>query len=557
MAKYTVYAMTKSMKNLTKLIAWQALSEHQQQIAPEHMRDWFDQDTGRFNQYCLEVGDLFLDYSRNRIDQQTIELLCELAHAIDLNKKIHDLCTGQTVNLSENRAAFHTALRDPAPTALTLNGANVAEQIAATKAQMRALTTSIHDQTWRGATGKPIAHVVNIGIGGSYLGPLFTTYALNDFAITPLQFHFIANVDKSHLDDVLQRIDPETTLFIISSKSFTTLETLTNARTIRDWMTTKIGSDLTQHFIAITAATDKAIAFGIPSHHILPLWEWVGGRYSVWSAIGLPLMLMIGPAQFAEFLNGAHEMDQHFQQADFSQNMPVLMALLGIWYTNFFAAPAQAIVPYAHRLRYLIPYLQQAEMESNGKSLDQHGNGISHATSPVIFGEEGCNGQHTFHQLLHQGQQCIPVDFIFVATPSDKQDEHHHAILTASAISQANALMRGKTEAEANAELANSPLSPAEAAVRARHRTLPGNRPSNMLLLKRITPSSVGALLALYEHKIFVQGAIWGINSFDQWGVELGKELLPDILQQLLSESPSTAATHGIIHQLNKVKAHS
>jgi glucose-6-phosphate isomerase len=405
--------------------------------------------------------------------------------------------------------------------------------ITETQQKLTEFVKKIHSHQWRGVTGKPIEHIVNIGIGGSYTGPMMCTEALREYAVSSLKFHFISSVDKVQLNDVILRINPETTLFIISSKSFSTIETLTNAETIVAWMKNKLGTDvLRHHFIAVTAAADKALRFGIQPDCIFPLWDWVGGRYSVWSAIGLPLMLMLGHERFDEFLEGAYAMDQHFRHAPFSENMPVLLALLGIWYNNFFSANVQAIVPYAHRLRYFIPYLQQAEMESNGKRVSQHGEDLTYATGPVIFGEEGVIGQHAYHQLLHQGQHLIPVDFILTSVDASLSNPHDD-ILLASALSQANALMRGKTYEEAQTELMANGHSAAKAAELARHQIIPGNKPSNLICMHHLTPRSLGALLALYEHKIFVQGAIWDINSFDQWGVELGKQLLPAILRHI------------------------
>lgn len=520
------------MTDLTKLKEWEALQRHHHDIANEHMRDWFASDPTRASRFTLSSGELQLDYSRNRIHPQTLHLLTELANRTGLKQKIEDLMTGQPLNITEKRPALHTALRDQQQAPFFVDKIDVANQIATTQAAMHTFVTDIHAGNWKGATGKPIKHIVNIGIGGSYAGPMMCIHALANFAITSLQFHFIASVDKDHLDEILKKIEPETTLFIISSKSFATLETLTNAKSVIAWMTKQLGDTQTifqHHFIAITAAKDKALAFGLPDANIFPLWDWVGGRYSIWSAIGLPLMLMIGQKQFSEFLEGAYEMDCHFRQAEFSENMPVLLALLGIWHMNFFGAQAHAIVPYSHRLRYLVPYLQQAEMESNGKSVALTGNAVNYMTSPVLFGEEGAIGQHSYHQLLHQGKHLIPVDFILVDKPAAEKT-FHHDILMASALSQAKALMCGKTFNQAKAELsADHP----ERDMLAHHRVIAGNKPSNIIFLKRLNPKNLGALIALYEHKIFVQGAIWNINSFDQWGVELGKELLPAILAQV------------------------
>lgn len=523
------------MKNLTNSNEWQSLINHQREIADYHLRDWFLEDSHRFSRFSLSACRILLDYSRNRINDKTLSLLCHLAHASHLAEKINALFTGQPINATENRPALHTALRDKNHTAIYVNHDNIAQQIEQTQRRLRDFVNNIHCQNWKGITGKPISHIVNIGIGGSFTGPMMGIHALKDFAINSLQFHFIASVDKDNLDDVLKQIDPETTLFIISSKSFSTIETLTNAQSVSAWMKSQFGEKVIQHhFVAVTAVKEKALEFGIPEENIFPLWEWVGGRYSIWSAVGLPLMLMIGNQSFADFLEGSYDMDQHFRNADFAQNMPVLLALLGIWYMNFFGTRVQAIIPYSHRLRFLVPYLQQADMESNGKSIGLAGNPIGYTTSPVLFGEEGVLGQHAYHQLLHQGQHLIPADFILVGKGNnDKASYAHHDILVASALSQAQALMQGKTYEEACQELFALNYSPQNAKELARHKTLSGNKPSNILFLERITPYQLGALIALYEHKIFVQGVIWDINSFDQWGVELGKQLLPNILKQI------------------------
>ena len=540
------------MKKLTELPSWLSLIEHQKEIASQEMNDWFLKNPTRFNQFSIESSGLLLDYSRNRINEKTISLLIRLAQNTAIISKIEALFRGLPNNTTEKRPALPTALRDKNHTPILVNRENIAPLIAKTQEKMHRFVFEIHQKIWKGVTGKPITHIVNIGIGGSHMGPKMGREALKDFAVSPLRFHFISTVDKTHLNDVWNEIDPECTLFIISSKSFSTLETMTNAHTIYTRMKNKFGHGvLKHHFIAITKAEEKALAFGIPPEQIFPLWDFVGGRYSIWSAIGLPLMLMIGQNHFSDFLCGAYEMDQHFRKTDFSHNMPVLLGLLGVWYLNFFHANAQAIAPYSHRLRYLIPYLQQAEMESNGKSIGLNGKQIEHTTSPIIFGEEGCNAQHTYHQLLHQGTHFIPVDFILINHTEDLQDPHQD-LLIASGLSQAQALMQGKTDEEAFHDLIAENYAPDEAKTLAPHRKLPGNRPSNILLLDRLTPKNLGALLALYEHKIFVQGAIWEINSFDQWGVELGKQLLPNILKQVENSGEKTTKMSDLIHYLRE-----
>jgi glucose-6-phosphate isomerase len=538
------------MNTTTKLPDWQALTTHQQQIAPQRMQDWFDSDPQRYQHFSLQVGDILLDYSKNLITAGTMRLLINLANTLKLKDSINALFSGHPVNITENRPALHTALRNQTNTPLHINDANITELVTHTLSKMQDFTSKVRDGTWRGATNKAITDIVNIGIGGSHLGPLLTTHALTEFATKQLQCHFISNIDAAHIKEVLAKINPETTLFIVSSKSFTTLETITNAVTLKTWCQTQLGiTNIEQHFIAVTANTDKALAFGIATANIFPVWDWIGGRYSVWSAIGLPLALAIGMENFLAFLQGAAAMDEHFRQADFANNMPVIMALLGIWYINFFAANNHAIIPYSHHLTYLRTYLQQADMESNGKSVSHSGENIDYATGPIIWGEQGCNAQHAFHQLLHQGQHFIPVDFILNGNKSDHFDNHHD-ILIASGLSQAQALMQGKSYQQALAEAQAAGFAETEAKRLAQHKTIIGNRPSNVIFLKEITPYNLGALLALYEHKIYVQGAIWQINSFDQWGVELGKQLLPQILIDLKnnkSHLPHDSSTQGLI----------
>lgn len=549
------------MNNLTTLKEWQALANHQQTIASQHMRIWFENDEQRFSRFHLQVGEILLDYSRNRITPETITLLCQLAESIQLRQKITGLFAGEKINLTENRPALHTALRDKEHTTILVDGKNIAVLIANTLQKMREFTTTIHAKKWLGATGKPIKHIVNIGIGGSHLGPMMCTHALKEFAIHDLDIHFISSVDEDQLTTVLQKIIPDQTLFIVSSKSFSTIEPLTNFHTLANWLIKKLGKDaITKHFIAITACKEKAMEFGIAEQHIFPIWDWVGGRYSIWSAIGLPLMLMIGSEQFDAFLSGANAMDKHFNTCEFQHNMPVLMALLNVWYVNFFGSTAQAIAPYSHRLRYLIPYLQQAEMESNGKRTDKNNQLIPYATGSIIFGEEGCDSQHSYLQLLHQGQHLIPVDFIMTDHANTSSNRLHQDILIASCLSQAQALMRGKTTDEAYQELLAANYSPEKAAELAMHKMIPGNRPNNILFLNNINPYNLGALIALYEHKIFVQSVIWNTNAFDQWGVELGKQLLPTILHHVQNQANNESvdsATAGIISHLAKIRGDS
>lgn len=542
------------MKNLIEQPAWQALNRHYQEIAAKHMRDAFASEHNRFERFSVKHNELLLDYSRNRVSDLTMRLLLDLAESVDLKAKITDLFTGQPVNTTEQRPALHTALRDNSGQPLIINNENITDMIAETKKQLFQFADDIHSGKRCGVTGKPFRHIVNIGIGGSYLGPMMCTQALKDFAVSPLSFHFVSTVDPDHLSDVLEQIDPETTLFIISSKSFTTLETLTNARTICTWLTEKLGRHaLQKHMAAVTTRKNKAAEFGVAEDAIFTFWDWVGGRYSIWSAIGLPLILMIGPKQFCEFLDGAHSIDKHFQQAPFKQNIPVILALLAVWYSNFFSASAHAIAPYSHRLRALVPYIQQMEMESSGKSTTLNGERTEYTTGTVIFGEEGCNCQHTFNQLLHQGQHLIPVDFILIAKPHHHAGQPHHDILLASALSQANALMQGKPHKESKATLESS----IQTEIMNHHLAIDGNKPSNIIMLERLNPKNLGALIAIYEHKTFAQSAIWNINPFDQWGVELGKKNLPDILHQIENNPDDAvvdAGTASLIDHFKKIK---
>jgi glucose-6-phosphate isomerase len=545
------------MHNLTTLTEWHDLQDHQQAIADKRIAHWFAENPTRFSEFSCSVGDLLLDYSKNHITQETISRLTELAVACQLPKKITALFSGQAINTTENRPALHTALRNLKSSTLYINNHNILTDVHASLAKMRSFVEQVRAQTWLGSTGKPITDIINIGIGGSHLGPLMTTQALNDYATKQLRCHFISNIDSIHLNEALSQLNPETALFIVSSKSFTTLETLTNAETIRLWLSQHLKStQVHKHFVAVTAAPEKAKQFGILEEQIFLLWDWVGGRYSIWSAIGLPLALMIGMDNFIEFLQGAYEMDQHFQTAPLAENMPVLMALLGVWYINFFAASNHVTAPYSHALNYLHTYLRQADMESNGKHTTLQGEPIDYLTGPILSGEQGCDGQHTFYQSLHQGKHYIPVDFILVAeNPSAFQ--HHHDILIASALSQAQALMQGKARADILLELLAAGHTQESAESLAQHRSIPGNRPSNILFIKKLTPFNLGALLALYEHKIFVQGVIWNINSFDQWGIELGKQLLPPILNALKnpeSELSLDASTLGLMNYYKKVR---
>ena len=537
--------------DVTTLPAWQALQQHRAEMAGFSMREAFAADARRFQRFSLDSCGLLLDYSKNLIDERGLELLIQLAEQAGLQESIANLFNGEQVNASEDRAALHTALRSPIGRRLQVDGHDIIPEVHRVLNQVTELVSRIHSGLWRGYSEKPIKEVVNIGIGGSFLGPQLVSEALRPFTQRGVRCHYLANIDGSEFRELTARLDPETTLFIVSSKSFGTLETLKNTLAARDWYLAMGGpeEELHRHFIAVTSNRKAAIEFGIGEENIFPMWDWVGGRYSLWSAIGLPIALAIGVSNFKELLAGAYAMDQHFTQAPLAENMPVLMALLGIWYTNFWGAQSHAILPYDHYLRNFTKHLQQLDMESNGKSVRQDGSELNIATGPIIWGGVGCNGQHAYHQLLHQGRLLVPADFI-VPVNSYNPLSDHHQWLFANCLSQAQALMQGKTREEAEAELRAKGMPEAEVQRLAPHKVIPGNRPSNILVMNRIAPFELGALVALYEHKVFVQSAIWGINAFDQWGVELGKEMGKEVYQRLTGQvdsSASDASTQGLI----------
>ncbi len=524
------------MPHPTSLPAWLALEAHYRTIRNQSMRDWFaaahDQSPTRAQRFTLEGGGITLDFSKNRITDQTLQLLFQLAHESGVEKQRDAMFAGATVNTTEQRPALHTALR--ARTA----DAFYTRQIQQEHKKMAAFAEQVRTGQWLGHTGKPIRHIVNVGIGGSDLGPKMVCEALNHLGHEQLSMHFVTNVDGTELQRVLPQIDPETTLVIIVSKTFTTLETLTNARSIRSWLINNgvPETKLAQHCVGVTANAAEAIQFGIAPENVFAMWEWIGGRYSLWSAAGLAIMLLVGPTHFDALLAGARLMDEHFCTAPIERNLPVVLALLGIWYRNFFNFSTQLIAPYAHALRHLPAYLQQLEMESNGKSVDIHGTHINYATAAVLWGEPGTNGQHAFFQMLHQGTTIVPIDFIVALTPEHQYLDHHLRLL-ANCFAQSEALMRGRTQEEA-VQLAGSEkkeLTP--------HLIFAGNRPSNTIVLDALTPSSLGALIALYEHKVFVQATVWNINPFDQWGVELGKTLSKDI-EKILATQRASAPDH-------------
>ncbi|ESE40780.1 glucose-6-phosphate isomerase [Shewanella decolorationis] len=538
------------MTILTQSTTWQALAAHSQQIP--HMRELFAGDPARFSNMSLSTCGLFLDYSKNRATPETLNLLLTLAQEAKLDAKIKAMFAGDIINTTEKRAVLHTALRSTAQQSIIAEGQDIVPEVQQTLNKMQQFVTSVTSGQWKGYTGKAITDIVSIGIGGSFLGPKIVSQALRPYWITGLNCHFVANVDGTSISEKLKLLDPETTLFIMSSKSFGTQETLTNTLTAKAWFLAKGGSqsDVAKHFVAVTSNVAKATDFGIDADNIFPMWDWVGGRYSLWSAIGLPIALLIGMDNFRSLLKGAHQMDTHFANAPLAENMPVIMGLFSLWYGNFFNAQSHVVLTYDHYLRGLPAYFQQLDMESNGKSVTLNGTHVDYSTGPVIWGGEGTNGQHAYHQLLHQGTALIPADFIMPLQSHNPIGEHHDQ-LASNCFGQTQALMQGRTLDEALAELSKSSLSDEEKLLIAKHKVMPGNKPSNTLLMDKLTPETLGALIALYEHRTFVQGAIWDINSFDQWGVELGKTLGNDVLARIGTEQDATAldaSSNGLIN---------
>ncbi|UTA47841.1 glucose-6-phosphate isomerase [Simiduia sp. 21SJ11W-1] len=520
------------MTKPTSAPAWAALAHHKTQAEQLKMIDLFQQQPNRAAQFSACAAGITLDYSKNLVTEETIGKLMTLAQERGLNEKIHAMFSGQPINTTEKRQVLHTALR-----ARNNHLPDQLREVNAVLDKMEKFVAAVHKGDWRGHTGKQITDVVNIGIGGSDLGPVMVTHALSPYHVDTLKVHFVSNVDASDLTETLKNLDPETTLFIVASKTFTTTETLTNARSARAWLlnTLKQEAAVARHFVAVSVNIEKVQAFGIDAENIFPMWDWVGGRYSLWSAIGLPIALACGMGNFRALLGGAADMDEHFTSAPLAENLPVILAMLGVWYTNFWQAETHAILPYDHYLNAFTKYIQQLDMESNGKQAYLDGGYLAHASGPIIWGEPGTNGQHSFHQLLHQGTRLVPVDFI-VSLKSHNPLGDHHSQLFANCISQSRALMLGKNEAQAQSEFEAMGYSSDEAKALAHHKVMPGNRPSNTLLMEQLTPQTLGALIALYEHKVFVQSVIWGINAFDQWGVELGKQLCNDIHPALVGD---------------------
>jgi glucose-6-phosphate isomerase len=534
---------------LTSITSYQSLRNHASQARTWQMRELFAQDPQRFERLSVEAAGLFLDYSKNRLDGRTLELLAQLARERGVERLRDAMFAGEKINLTENRAVLHTALRAPRTKAFSLDGQDVTGDVHAVLDHIKTFSDSVRSGAWKGHTGKEITDVVNIGIGGSDLGPKMVCLALRQFAHPRLRMHFVSNVDGHDMDAALSRVNPETTLFIIASKTFTTAETMMNANTARAWFLQHAGEEaLAKHFVAVSTNVEAIKTFGIDPANMFPFWDWVGGRYSVWSAIGLPVALAVGHGYFMDFLTGAHAMDEHFRTAPIEQNLPMILGLVGFWNREFLECGSVSIAPYHQDLNRFPAYLQQLDMESNGKRVTRAGDTISdYATGPVIWGDVGTNGQHAYFQLLHQGTDVTPIDFIAALRPAH-EFHNHHAALLANCFAQSEAFMKGKTADEVRQDLAGQPADEIERLVP--HKTFPGNRPSNTILMDYLNPATLGALIALYEHKVFVQGALWDVNSYDQWGVELGKVLAKKIEAELNGDAQPAqhdSSTNGLI----------
>ena len=545
--------MLKSV-NFTQTAAFRKLKTHHKSLAKKHLKELFAEDENRYKKFSLRFGDMVVDYSKNLINGRTKSYLMELARECDLQDAIEQMFTGQKINATENRAVLHTALRNRSNEPVLLDNQDVMPEINAVLDKMKTFSDKVRSGSWKGNTGKAITDIVNIGIGGSDLGPVMVTEALKAYAKNDLQVHFVSNVDGTHIAEALKNLNSETTLFLIASKTFTTQETMANAHTARAWYLMNGGTQagIKKHFVAISTNKTEVEKFGIDPENMFGFWDWVGGRYSLWSAIGLSIACYIGFSNFEQLLAGAHDMDKHFRTTPFEKNIPVVLGLLGIWYNNFHGAQSHAILPYDQYLHRFAAYFQQGDMESNGKSVARDGQAVDYQTGPVIWGEPGTNGQHAFYQLIHQGTKLIPADFIAPAQSHNAIGDHHK-ILLANFFAQTEALMNGKTREEVEAEMAGK--SPEEIEKMAPFKVFTGNRPTNTILLKKITPKALGSLIAMYEHKVFVQGIIWNIFSFDQWGVELGKQLANKIYPELQNDWPISAhdaSTNGLINQYKR-----
>ncbi|CAM4127916.1 glucose-6-phosphate isomerase [Flavobacterium antarcticum] len=517
-----------------KTASWKALENHFNEIQLQSMKQMFQEDTSRAEKFTIEWNDFLVDFSKNRITDETLYLLLKLADEMQLKKAIKSYFDGEAINKTEDRTVLHTALRAPDATEINVDGTNVIPEVLAVKRKIKNFTNEITTGIRKGYTGKQFTDIVNIGIGGSDLGPAMVVEALQYYQ-NHLNVHFISNIDGDHVQELFKKINPETTLFVIVSKTFTTQETLTNSETIRKWfLKSAKQSDVAKHFVAVSTNIQKVTEFGIDAENVFPMWDWVGGRFSLWSAVGLSISLSVGYANFDALLKGANEMDEHFKTAEFDQNIPVVLALLSIWYNNFFGAESEAIIPYTHYLQKLAPYLQQGIMESNGKSVDRNGEKVNYQTGTIIWGEPGTNSQHAFFQLIHQGTKLIPTDFIGFLKPL-YGDSNHHDKLMSNFFAQTEALLNGKTEDQVRAEFTKLDYSTGKADFLTPFKVFEGNKPTNTILIKQLTPETLGSMISMYEHKIFVQGVIWNIFSYDQWGVELGKQLASSILEEINS----------------------
>jgi glucose-6-phosphate isomerase len=542
----------------TETAAWKNLQEHYSHMKGVHMQDMFREDPERFNRFSARFRDILLDYSKNILNEETMGLLLDLAAETKVGDAIEKMFSGDRINETENRAVLHTALRNRSNEPVNVDGEDVMPGVNKVLAQMKAFSDTVVSGKWAGYTGRPVTDIVNIGIGGSDLGPVMVTEALKPYAKENIRVHFVSNIDGTHIAETLKTLSPETTLFMIASKTFTTQETMTNARTARDWFlaAAKDASHIKKHFIALSTNRDEVEQFGIDPENMFVFWDWVGGRYSLWSAIGLSIACAVGFDNFEKLLDGAHAMDKHFRDTPLERNLPVILALVGIWYNDFFDTETVAILPYDQYLHRFPAYFQQGDMESNGKYVDRSGRQVSCQTGPVIWGEPGTNGQHAFYQLIHQGTKLIPCDFIAPAMSQNPSGEHH-SILLSNFFAQTEALMKGKAEEEVIDELRASGKNDDAIQRIAPFKIFKGNKPTNSILFKKLTPETLGSLIALYEHKIFVQGVIWNIFSFDQWGVELGKQLAGRIYPELSDDQEVTshdASTNGLINYYKELR---
>jgi len=524
--------MALNTTNPTETSAWKKLEKHYSEMQKASIHELFQLDESRTKKFNLKWNDFLIDYSKNIINQETLQLLLQLADEVGLKSAITDYFNGAIINQTENRAVLHTALRAKKSAIINVDGSNVLTEINEVKSKIKSFTNEVTSGKRTGYTGKNFTDVVNIGIGGSDLGPVMAVEALQ-FYKNHLNVHFVSNIDGDHVNEIIKKLNPETTLFVIVSKTFTTQETLTNSETIRKWfLKTATQEDVAKHFVAVSSNIQKVTAFGINPDNIFPMWDWVGGRFSMWSAVGLTISLAVGYDNFDELLQGANEMDEHFKTADFDKNMPVILALLSVWYNNFFGAESEALIPYTQYLQKLAPYLQQGTMESNGKSVGRDGKPVNYQTGTIIWGEPGTNAQHAFFQLIHQGTKLIPVDFIGFVTPLYGDNDHHDKLMS-NFFAQTEALMNGKSGEEVQAEFDKQGITGNKAKSLLPFKVFTGNKPTNTILIQKLSPKTLGSLIALYEHKIFVQGVIWNIFSFDQWGVELGKQLANSILEEI------------------------